>query len=53
VNAQAPKTNPDPVGKTVTTNNPGFSGFQGLDHFDTRTRDGGNAFSLEPPDQGL
>lgn len=26
---------------------------QGLDHFDTRTADGGNQFSNEPPDQGL
>jgi hypothetical protein len=25
----------------------------GLDHFDQRTADGGNQFSLEPPDQGL
>lgn len=49
--ADAPTTNPNPSGNSVT---PGSaSGFQGLDHFDTRTRDGGNAFSLEPPDQGL
>jgi hypothetical protein len=27
--------------------------FAGLDHFDTRTADGGNQFSNEPPDQGL
>jgi hypothetical protein len=51
VYADAPTTNPNPSGNPVT---PGSaSGFQGLDHFDTRTRDGGNAFSLEPPDQGL
>ena len=50
---QAPTTNPNPGGNGVTTTNKGASGFQGLDHFDTRTRDGGNAFSLEPPDQGL
>jgi hypothetical protein len=50
---QAPTTNPNPSGNSVTSTNKGFSGFTGLDHFDTRTRDGGNAFSLEPPDQGL
>lgn len=51
VYADAPTTNPNPSGNPVT---PGSAtGFQGLDHFDTRTRDGGNAFSLEPPDQGL
>ena len=50
---QAPTTNPNPGGNGVATSNKGFSGFQGLDHFDTRTRDGGNAFSLEPPDQAL
>ena len=27
--------------------------FHGLDHFDTRTANGGNQFSNEPPDQGL
>ena len=27
--------------------------FDGLDHFDQRTANGGNQFSLEPPDQGL
>ena len=49
--ADAPTTNPNPSGNGVT---PGSAnGWQGLDHFDTRTRDGGNAFSLEPPDQGL
>jgi hypothetical protein len=49
----APTTNPNPSASGVTSNNRGFSGFQGLNHFDQRTRDGGNAFSLEPPDQGL
>jgi hypothetical protein len=48
-----PTTNPNPAPNLVTSNNQGFSGFQGLTHYDTRTRDGGNAFSLEPPDQGL
>ncbi|HSC65724.1 MAG TPA: hypothetical protein VLD35_18945, partial [Caldimonas sp.] len=28
-------------------------GASGLNHFDNRTADGGNQFSLEPPDQGL
>ncbi|MEO7003205.1 MAG: hypothetical protein ABI068_15420 [Ktedonobacterales bacterium] len=51
VYANAPTTNPNPSGNPVTSGS--ASGFQGLDHFDTRTRDGGNAFSLEPPDQGL
>jgi hypothetical protein len=32
---------------------PGFSGFNGLSHVDQRTANGGNQFSLEPPDQGL
>jgi hypothetical protein len=27
--------------------------FEGLNHFDSRTANGGNQFSLEPPDQGL
>ncbi len=27
--------------------------FQGLNHYDNRTANGGNQFSLEPPDQGL
>jgi len=50
--APVPTVNPNPAGNTVVVGN-GGSGFQGLDHFDTRTRDSGNAFSLEPPDQGL
>ena len=29
------------------------SSFDGINHFDSRTADGGNQFSLEPPDQGL
>jgi hypothetical protein len=29
------------------------SGFQGLNHFDSRTADGGNQYSTTPPDQGL
>jgi hypothetical protein len=31
----------------------GFVGFSGLSHVDQRTANGGNQFSLEPPDQGL
>jgi hypothetical protein len=45
---------PTPAGTPIVASGPELtSSFQGLDHFDTRTRDGGNAFSLEPPDQGL
>ncbi|MDT4939514.1 MAG: hypothetical protein QOG80_3185 [Pseudonocardiales bacterium] len=29
------------------------SGFQGINHYDQRTTDGGNQWSLVPPDQGL
>lgn len=29
------------------------SGFQGLNHFDQRSADGGNQYSLTPPDQGM
>ena len=36
----------------VTTTNTGVS-FLGLNHRDQRLADAGNAFSLEPPDQGL
>ncbi|MGE5333205.1 MAG: hypothetical protein ACM3N4_00765 [Nitrososphaerota archaeon] len=53
VHDNAPTTNPNPNGASVTSHNRGFAGFQGLNHFDQRTRDGGNAYSLEPPDQGL
>lgn len=44
---------PNPTPNGVTTKNQGFSGFPGLDHFDSRTANNGNQFSLEPPDQGL
>jgi hypothetical protein len=49
-----PTSDPNPPGNTVINSN-GGSGFQGLDHYDTRlgSSDGNNAFSLEPPDQGL
>src|SRR5712691_1275360 len=44
---------PRPESKQVVSTNPGFGGFLGLTHRDQRTADGGNQFSLEPPDQGL
>lgn len=48
---------PNPNGKTVTTRNPGFNGFNGLTHADQRNAGTGiytdTQFSLEPPDQGL
>lgn len=37
----------------VTYDTSGLSGFAGLNLVDTRTADGGNAYSIEPPDQGL
>ncbi|MBO0790707.1 MAG: hypothetical protein J2P36_07130 [Ktedonobacteraceae bacterium] len=48
---------PNPAPQNVVTNNPGFSGFQGLSHADQRNAGTGQyantQFSLEPPDQGL
>jgi hypothetical protein len=44
---------PNPAPQSVTGFNRGFSGFNGLSHYDSRTASGGNQFSLEPPDQGL
>lgn len=47
-------TNPPRVqANSLTGRNPGFRGFAGLDHFDSRTADGGNQFSLEPPDGAI
>ena len=46
-------TVPIPTPVTVTSNNPGLFGFNGLSHYDSRTASGGNQYSLEPPDQGL
>lgn len=46
-------TPPNPPGDTLASSNPGFSGFPGLNHADQRLANGGNQFSLEPPDQGL
>lgn len=52
--ASTPTTPPNPEGNGLTNENPGFSGFAGLNHFDTRlAADNGNQFSNEPPDQGL
>jgi hypothetical protein len=54
-NAHVPSSRvPRPA--TVGVSQPGSelgSNFAGLDHFDQRTADSGNQFSLEPPDQGL
>src|SRR5262249_3706837 len=44
---------PTPAGNSISGSNPGFTGFNGLSHRDQRLADGGNQFSLEPPDQGL
>ena len=38
---------------TVSSIAPPILGAPGLNHFDNRTADGGNQFSIEPPDQGL
>ena len=52
--AHVPATQvPRPQSKQVVSSNPGFGGFLGLTHRDQRLADGGNQFSLEPPDQGL
>jgi hypothetical protein len=48
-----PSSTPNPAGLPVVTSNPGASGFDGLNHVDQRSANGGNQFSLEPPDQGL
>jgi hypothetical protein len=37
----------------VSAGAPAILGAAGLNHFDNRTADGGNQFSIEPPDQGL
>ena len=47
---QIPVVDSTPVG----SGQPGLdTNFEGLNHFDQRTANGGNQFSLEPPDQGL
>jgi hypothetical protein len=54
-NAHVPSSHvPRPA--TVSAASPGSelaAGFAGLNHVSQRTADGGNQFSLEPPDQGL
>jgi hypothetical protein len=42
-----------PASFVVGFQSPGFAGFNGLSHVEQRTANGGNQFSLEPPDQGL
>ena len=54
--AKPTRGNPPPSGITPTQTlgvTAGESGFQGLNHWDSRTSDGGNQYSLTPPDQGL
>ncbi len=54
-NAHVPSSSvPRPATVPVDTATPGLGArFQGLNHYDQRTADNGNQFSLEPPDQGL
>lgn len=60
-NAEAPAASstfppPEPVVEgdaVVDFQAAGFEGFSGLNHVDQRTANGGNQFSIEPPDQGL
>jgi hypothetical protein len=54
-NAHVPSSHvPRPATVAVDGSTPGLgTSVAGLDHFDQRTADGGNQFSLEPPDQGL
>ena len=53
----APAVVPNPPNSPIALVNPGFSGFDGLTHFDQRFAGTGKytntQFSLEPPDQGL
>jgi hypothetical protein len=45
---------PTVPGNAEAKSNPALTlSFQGLDHFDQRFANGGNQFSVEPPDQGL
>jgi hypothetical protein len=56
-NGKFPKTPldaPTVTSSSVAASNPELAlSFPGLDHFDQRTANGGNQFSLEPPDQAL
>lgn len=51
--SNAPKVAPGHDGNKLAKSNPGFTGWAGLNFVDQRTADGGNQFSLEPPDQAL
>lgn len=55
--AQGALAPPNPAGLTVTTNNPNFSGFNGMTNLDQRSAGtgiyAGSQFSVEPPDQGF
>jgi len=44
---------PRPNDRPVTDADAGFFGFDGLRHLDQRLADGGNQFSIEPPDQAI
>lgn len=49
-----PASVPSPAGTSIgAAGSELTASFQGLNHFDQRTANGGNQFSLEPPDQGL
>jgi hypothetical protein len=49
-----PLTSPNVNSSSVANSNPGlFRSFNGLNHRDQRLANGGNQFSIEPPDQGL
>ncbi|HSB00795.1 MAG TPA: hypothetical protein VLE49_09100, partial [Anaerolineales bacterium] len=49
-----PLTAPTVKSSKVVGSNPGlFNSFDGLNHRDQRLANGGNQFSIEPPDQGL
>lgn len=52
-----PTRNPNPAGRSVTSSNKGFFGFNGISQYDQRNAGtgiyAGTQFSLEPPDQGL
>ncbi len=49
-----PLTAPNVKSSNVAGSNPGlFASFNGLNHRDQRLANGGNQFSIEPPDQGL
>jgi hypothetical protein len=54
--AKATRGTPPPSGISPTQTlgvTTAESGFQGLNHFDQRSADGGNQYSLTPPDQGM